>query len=412
MPVFDPTIFSPTGLFDIGPVAPGMRVLVCGIDVTGWVDRDRIQPGDMALGERVGTIMLPLVDVDATLPVDPKLGCEVEFYDRSTVLIFGGYVGRPVRRPLTGARRWDLACHDWAIRLEETATGSLNKSAEIKSDREFLIAILRDALKGQTFGAATGLDDPIITANEAAGWPHVQGTAVISGGDWSYMKCSSAIDSLMRRVPDVHLRVRPDKLVEYGLAHDRAAIAFVSYPSSVAQAGNTALIEYIEGSYFEEELVGAHVNKMRRGGFGAAEVTALDEVSFGRFGRIIESPYRNDELVPAADLERLTYAELRAAAIQRQVRLEVADAPMVSPGQLVSVVCDKEGAFESDGPYPDMYSWDAPAPTREPVDAYRGEFIVQRVSRQMLGADRFIYSVELGSYVPDFVSGIADQVGA
>jgi hypothetical protein len=379
-------------------------VKIRGIDVTLWLDRERFRPGDLELKQPVSALSLPLVDVDHTLPVDPIGGLEVGVYDDAAALIFGGYIARPVAKPQTGARVWDLSCHDWNVRLQEAPTGALNQEGVLKSDREFVIMIVRSCLKGQSFGAMTGIDDAVITVNEAIGWSGVQGTAVIAGGDWSHMEGANALNDVIRRVPNVYVRIRPDKVLEYGIPNERASIAFVSMPSSERVAA-ASIVEYHD--YSEEELVGSHVNKLRRGGFGGAEVTARDDVSYGRFGRIIEGPFKDDDAVPASDLERLTYAELQALAVRRVIQLKTDDAPSITPGQIVPVVCDQLGAYESDGPFLDMWSFDAPSPTREPVDAWRGEFVVQRVEREILGADRISYTVTLGDYVPEFVAGVA-----
>lgn len=379
------------------------QVKLGGIDVTTWVDRERFHPGDLELLQPVATVEIPIVDVDATLPVTIAPGLEVGIYDELGALVFGGYVARPVARPQTGARVWDLICNDWNVRLGESVTGSLNKAGLIDSDRNYAIAILRDCLQAQTFGSMTGIDDAIITVNEALGWPGVQGTASISGADWSYKTGLAALQSLMDRVPNVYARIRPDKVFEYGIPNERASIAFVSLPSSVVIAGAT-IVEYRD--YSEEEIVGGHLNKIRRGAEGAAEATARDDVSYGRFGRIIEGPYVNDESVPAADIERLAYAELASLAVRRVISLSTDDAPAVTPGQSVAVVCDQLGVYEGDGPFVDLYSFDAPSPTREPVDAWRGEFVVQRVERTILGADRVSYTVTLGDYVPQFIAGV------
>lgn len=380
------------------------RVDLDGVNVTSWVDLDGFRPGDLELGQPVSTVTIPIVDVDATIPIEPRYGREVAIYDETVTLVFGGWVGNAKADPVTGARRWDLDCHDWNVRLAETSTGSLNQAGVLLTDREFVISIFRDALKAQTFGAATGLDDSIITANEPD-WPGVQGTAVISGADWSYKSARSAMATLVDRVPNVFWRVRPDKILEYGIPNSRAAIAFVSFPSSI---GRATLVEYDD--YSEEELVGGHVNKLRRGAIGAAEATAFDEVSYARFGRIIEGPYKNDESIPAGDVQRLAYAELHSHPVRRVIRLRTADAPAVTPGQTVPVVCDTLGAYEPDGGFPDVLSIDAPSPAGEPVDSWRGEFVVQRVAREMLGPSKLTYEVELGDYVPEFSEAVAAAV--
>lgn len=383
-----------------------MRIEISGVDVTSSWRRevDGLDLGEESLSEPVQSLLVALPDVpDRPLAIRPAIGHTIEVLDDVGVKFFTGRIAslsvevRPVGKHFT------LGCQSWGIRLMETATGSLNRLGVISSDRIQVIEILKDALMAQPFGPAT-IDDPIYIANELAGWPLVQGTALISGHDYSYMETNAALRLLMRDVPGVSLRIQPDLLVAYGTSVNEATKALTTTYTTGAYM--------LASRYKEEEIVGDHRNKLRIGGAGTAEVTARDEVSMAQFGRILDAPYVNDENIPAADLERVAYAKLRALRVRRRIRAETLN-PDAKVGDAVHVYSERAGQFEPEGGFPDLgFSFFA----RNPYDGldaeYRGEMIVQRIGRRRVGAgpDQQV-TLDMGDAVIDFVTTLARGVG-
>lgn len=378
-----------------------MKFVVDGTELRGHIDyeSDVATFGDSDLGQAV-TVAEFIVEEDHTgaIPKVPKEGHEVQIYDDdNTTLLFGGFVRELEELQRAVVRAWRCVCASYAIRAFETATGSLNKAGAIDTDRNFVIAIFRDALKGQSFGVGTGIDDAIITANEAVGWSGVQGTAAVSGSDWSYMTPSAALDLLTKSVPNVSWRIGGDKLLRYGLFRDLAPFAVSTSPTV---SGLKAMEQYRERT-----ILTGHRNKMRRGGTGTAEETAVDEVSYARYGKIFEDPYKNDDGVPASDLRRRTYAELRSRRIRRVVSFRVRDKGLEA-GQLIDVVNERIGSGTIPAAHPALDLIHARS-TSGRIAGERGRFLIQKVTARIEGPQAYAYDVQCGDAYRDLAVELA-----
>jgi hypothetical protein len=270
------------------------------------------------------------------------------------------------------------------------------------SDRNWVIAIFRDALKAQTFGSGTGLDDPIITANEPD-WPGVQATAFMSGLDWSYMSPKNAMDNLTKYVSGVQWRIGPDKVLSYGRLTTLAPFIVSTSPG----ATNVKPFE----NYDEEIITSGHLNKMRRGGAAASEATAFDEVSYARSGRIFAAPYVNDTTIPAADITRRAYAELRTKAIRRRARFIVRDKGLKA-GQLIDVVNNRTGSGTTPWPWLNIAHSLAGRAVIGPIAGERGRFLITRVGTQLTSPSTYAYEVDAGDYVQDYAGVVAGLVNS
>lgn len=386
-----------------------------------WVDRAGYHPPAGDLGGLIATATVVLIDNDGTIPIQAREGDEIYMYDPAAQLVFGGWIAQPeIEVGGPGTKKWTIAAQDWSARAAESSTGSLNKSGVTDSDRNFLIAMFLDALgaSGQIFGAdTTGTDDPIIAANVAAGWPLVQATAVLAGTDWSYRQLLDVIGDLKRRIPGVAIRIRPDKLVEYGILVTDAPFALVgtlAIPSMVA----SSYAEIEAGSYHEKVLTTGHYNRVRLGGFAAAEEIATDESSYARYGRVRNRPYENDENIPAGDLRRAAYAKLDSLAPRLIAEAVITDDGL-DPGMRVWVIVPDLGTPDDIGWYPDTaFSFYLGTPFAEPSQGWRGEFLVQKVEPTFVspssgatpGVQR--YKVELGAYRPEFERALAASIGS
>jgi hypothetical protein len=377
-----------------------VQLKIDGVDVSAWTNAIDFDPSESDLGNQIGVMRAVLQDkTGGSCPKVPAWGLSADLLDDDLVTsLFGGRVFSVVEKTRPIKRRWQVAFQDHNARLFETATGSLNKTGVVDSDRNFVIAIMRDALKNQSFGRGTGIDDPIITANEP-NWPGVKATMFLTGLDWSYMPPKTAFDNLAKYAPGNYLRIRPDKILEYApLGDTLAPFALHSAPDGVDLVG-------VENWEETEELAG-HRNKLRRGGAGGSEVTAFDEVSYARIGRILEDPYKNDTGIPASELERRTYAELKTMAIRRLGRGRVY-VKGAKAGQAIDVVNTRIGTLNDFGQYPEVFSLAAPSKTAKLDEGYRGRFLIQKVATEPLGNGKFAYALELGSYQPDLATALA-----
>ena len=370
-----------------------MKITVNAVDVTLRVDFSTLTPLDSDIA-RIATASFVLEDPKrdlASIQV-PRLYHEVLIYDDDNVtLLFGGFINTltDIEMHPVG-RAWRLAVQDYAVRLAQTATGSLNKTGIIDSDRNFVIAIVRDALKAQSFSGST-IDDAIITANEPD-WPGVQFSAFLSGLDWSYKSPKSALEQLIRYVPNVYLSIGPDKIVTYGLRRTLAAFSVSSSPNS------STLFAFED--YTEETVVSDHVNKMRRGGAAASEVTAIDEVSWSRFGRILDAGYVNDTSIPAADLKRRAYAELRTRRVKRRASFVVRQKGLKA-GFLIDTIVGRLGAGTRPAPLAFMEC----AIGRSASGTLAGErnrWLITGVKTRLTGNRTYAYSVSVGDSQADF----------
>jgi hypothetical protein len=386
-------------------------------DVSAWVDRAGYEPPSADLRGQItlATVRLvnPTGDLDGVIPFVPREGLAIELLDGASVLVFGGYVANPVAEtPGPGTRAWELTCQSWAARMAESSTGSLNKSGVIASDRDFLIAMFRDALGAgaQVFGSDTaGVEDAIVTANEAIGWSGVAATTFLYGTDWSYRTLLDVVQDLLNRVPGTSLRIRPNRIVEYGALASPAPFVLAGFPSAAIMA-DANVAELVAGSYHEEVLAAGHVNKVRLGGAGAAEEIAYDQVSHGVYGRVMEAPYENDEDIPANDLRRAVYAKLARFAPRRVAKGQTYR-DGVEAGMLLPVIVDELGCAgdEGWGIFPgEIYLG---SPLGEPASGYRGEMLVQKVNPTFVGPGVQVYDLELGSYVPDLDRALAERIG-
>lgn len=369
-----------------------MKVVVNGVEMVLRVDLSRLTPLDSNLSE-IPSASLVVEDPAKTLTSIqvPRLFHEVLVYDDDTVtLIFGGYVNTITELPLHPVgRAWQLWCQGYTARALETTTGSLNKVGVIDSDRNFVIQIFEDALDNQIFSGTT-VDDAIIAAN--VGWPGVAHTAFMSGLDWSYMTPQNAMGNLMFYVPNVYWSIGKDRVLTYGLSRTLAPFALSTSPNGTTLRGFE--------NYVEEEVISDHRNKMRRGGIDASEVTAYDEVSWAKFRRILEAPYLNDETVPAADLARRTYAELRRHRTRRRANFTVRDKGLEA-GQLVDVVDARIGPGTRPGVLFPMGTLIARSASGA-IAGERGRLRITKVTTKPEGNQNYAYAVEAGDVVTDF----------
>ena len=377
-----------------------MKLTINGVDHTLRVDFRTLTPLDSDIA-RISTASFVLEDQAKTLAATqvPKLSHEVLIYDDdNTTLLFGGYINTVTDIPLHPVgRAWQIDVQDYAVRLTQTATGSLNKTGLIDTDRNFVIAILRDALAAQTFGGTT-IDDAIITANEP-NWTGVQFTAFLSGLDWSYQTPANALGNLYKYVPNVFLTIGPDKIVTYGLRRTLAAFSVSSAPN------NTTLFGF--ENYQEETVISDHRNKMRRGGAAAAEVTAVDEVSFGQFGRVLDAGYVNDTTIPAADLKRRAYAELRTRRIKRRASFTVRQKGLKA-GTLIDVVSTRLGAGTRPAPLAIMDSIIGRSVSGA-IAGERNRWLINGVKTQLTGNRTYEYAVSVGDIQADFPVSLPAQ---
>lgn len=380
-----------------------MKVTLNAVDVTLRVDFRTLTPLDSDLTQ-VPTASFVLEDPTKTLTTsqEPRLWHEVVVYDDdNTTVLFGGYVNAISELEMHPVgRAWRLNVQGYMVRTLETATGSLNKSGLTDSDRNFIIAIFRDALQSQTFAGST-IDDAILTANEAVSWSGVQFVAYMSGLDWSYQTPSDAMTNLLKYVPNVYWSIGADKLVNYGLQHTLAPFALSTSPNGTTTVGFE--------QYSEQTLIKDHKNKMRRGGAAASEVTATDETSFARFGRILDSPYANDTAVPSTDLKRRTYAELKSKRTRRTINARVHDKGLAS-GQLVDIVNARVGS----GTRPAVLCIMDMAIARSVSGAIageRGRMVITKVRTVPLGNRKYAYDVEAGDLVQDFALTLPAEAG-
>lgn len=164
--------------------------------------------------------------------------------------------------------------------------------------------------------------------------------------------------------------------------------------------------------YHEQVFVGDHRNRMRRGGAAASEAIAYDEVSIARRGIVLDDPYKNDTLVPAADLRRRTYAELRGRRV-RTVRYWTGYEGGVRAGHLIDVVNTRVGAGTRPAPF--MASYASQIFGRSSTGRLageRGRFLVQKVAEIPRGNGVYSYEFEAGDNVRDLPVQIAEISGA
>lgn len=386
------------------------------VDFSAWVDRDGYKPPSSDLNGMITTTAIRFVDPDRTIPYEPYEGFEVELRDSTPELVFGGYVASPVIRiPGPDVPSWDVTATSWATRFAETATGSLNKVGVLDSDRNFAIAIIKDGLTAAAlaFGTdATGADDPIVAANEAVGWSGVRHTTFVYGGDWSYGQTMVRLRNLLDRVPGTSIRVRPDRIVEYGVFADPAPVALAAVPDAVEMSASK-VIEIDAESYEEEIMNAGHYNKVRLGGFGAAEHTAYDTTSIGILGRVMATPYENDEGIPAADVIRAAYAKLAEFPRRRVVRCTTTnDASSLETGMLVPVLVSDKGCWLDEGWAPPLdHEGYLGTPLGEPCSGYRGELLLQKITPTFIAPGVQAYELELGDYIADFDRAVAERIG-
>ena len=384
-------------------------------DVTAWADAASYEPPAADLKGAIGQATIRLVDTDDTLPFLPVEGTEVRLKDITPDIVFGGWVADPVIEvPGPNVPAWKLRAQSWAARMAETSTGSLNKSGILDTDRNFLIAMFTDALGAgaQVFGSDNvGTADAIWTANDAVGWSGVQGTCFLYGTDWSYRTLLDVAGDLLSRVPGTSLRIRPDKIVEYGVFARPAPVALAAVRDG-AIMNPAKYIQIDAESYQEEVLAAGHFNKVRQGAIGAAEATAYDQVSHGTFGRVMAAPYANDELLAAADVTRAAYAKLATFATRRIARARTTnDVAQLEPGMLVPVLVADLGCYKDEGWVIDPTEVSLGTPLLEPAFGYRGELLVQKVTPTFVAPGVQTYDIELGAYVPSFDTALAERVG-
>ena len=392
-------------------VGPVTSLSLAAVDVSGWIDPDvEWTPPQGDIGGIVETASITLVDPSGDIPLVPAYGQEALLKDVSAQLVFGGWLANPIDVPVTGVRRWTLHFVSWAARLAETATGLLNKNGVVDTDRNFIIAVLRDGLQARSFGSdSVGIDDPILVANEAVNWEGIEETATLAGTDWSYRQTLDVVRDIIGRVPGASLRLRADKIVESGRRRRDAPFVLAAFPSA-ARIAPGKVAEILAGTYDEDRVTAGHFNRVRLGGLGAAEQIAYDQVSHGIFGRFLDRPYENDESIAAVDLEREAYARLDLAKVRRVVRATITD-DGIEVGQTVRVCFDEEGPLDNDIPFFEQFGFASPTAEDEPVDAFRGEFVVQKVIPSRIAPTVQGYELELGDYLPELDRALSVKIG-
>jgi hypothetical protein len=384
-------------------------------DFSDWVDRAGYEPPAADLKGIITTAQVRLVDPDRTIPFEPAAGVLVQLEDVTPAVVFGGWIAAPVI-DVPGVRvpAWTFTAQGWGARFAESATGSLNKSGILDTDRNFVIAMIVDALgaAAQQFASDNaGADDSIVAANAAVGWSGVQGTAFLYGTDWSYRPLLDVLQDLIDRVPGVSLRIRPDKIVEFGVFATPAPVVLASVLDAVVMSAAN-VVEIDAASYTEEVLAAGHFNKVRLGGIGAAEDTAYDQTSMGKFGRVMAAPYVNDENLAAADVTRAAYAKLASLATRRIAKaITTNDQDALEPGMLVPILVSDLGCYEDEGWSVDPSEVYLGTPLMEPAAGYRGELLVQKVTPTFVAPGVQRYVIELGAYVPSFENAIAERIG-
>lgn len=251
-------------------------------DVTDWVDAHAYTPPAADLQSYIATATVTLVDPDGTLPIRPREGDELILRDDGGTAVFGGWIADPiVSVPGPGTVQFKLIAQSWESRFSEVATGSLNKSLVLDTDRNFVIAAVTDALQASALdvNGDGGYDDSILVANEATGWEGIQGTAFLYGTDWSYKPLADVLRDIVSRVPGVSIRVRPDKTLEYGV--------FVTPAPYALAAGNDAALMGPDwgNDYVSEVLADSPVAYYRLGEMSGT--VAKDSSGNGRDGTYV-----------------------------------------------------------------------------------------------------------------------------
>ena len=117
-------------------------------------------------------------------------------------------------------------------------------------------------------------------------------------------------------------------------------------------------------------------------------------------GRILDAPYVNDEDIPAADLERRAYAELRTKRTRRRVTFGVRDEGLVA-GQVVDVVNHRVGPGTRPGVMAIMESAMARSASGA-LAGERGRLLITKVSTQPLGNQNYRWDIEAGDVFTEF----------
>jgi len=389
------------------------------LELTGWEDRGGgFHPGIDAI-DSIPTADIEFVDVPAgTIPVLSDFllaqNLTVKVYDDDGVtLIFRGRISEPVLRSSTAMNRWHLKAQGEGARsLEASTTSAMDKTGVTDIDRNFVIAMFRDALRATPFGGAgMTIDDPIIAANEPD-WSGVKGTAAVAGRNWANMKLEDALRSLEKIVPGVFHRIGPDQLVQYGqVGQDDAPFGIADETVRPLPADYAAIDA---GSYIEQLVTAGAANRLKRGGASASVQTAYDEQLLARVGRVLEpSPYKVDTSIPSADLQRSTYAELATLGPKRQVKATIRRSG-IKAGQSVPVINRNVLDGDDDARWAEayFYIW-ARTDAGIDVDGIRGWLIAQCVERirDAVGAESDKWELTLGDYMQDFTSQLADAIG-
>lgn len=300
--------------------------------------------------------------------------------------------------------RWTIIAVDKGRRPLDLPTKALDRSSTTQFDRQHIIDAFTSAM--QSIVTANGtIDDPIYTANAPGGWVGIRATATFRGRDWQYKPLSDVLRAIAELAGGgVQLRIRAaDNIVEYGPVGAEDAPFVVG---DVAISNGTTVREIVDGTYRESWIMGAHRNKLRLGGLGAAEHTAYDETSYARLQELNEERYRNDEALTAGELQRLAYAELALSRRRRTFSLQITDAG-VKAGQMLPIAASLAPvAWRSpwpEGILPLMARSDSGV-----LSHMRGYALVQRVEPQLIGPATFEYAITAGEYFRDLASVIAE----
>lgn len=384
-------------------------------ELTGYEDRDAplgTVPASTDLGSPVVTFRLELADAPAgAIPLlnEPELAHGMPFRvteDDGVTVTFRGRIEEVTLSLATGEMRWSITAVDKGRRPLDLPTKALDRSAVTQFDRQHVIDAFTSAM--QNIATANGtIDDPVYTAN-APDWVGIRAIATFRGRDWQYRTLADVLRQIAELAGGgVQLRIRADNVVEYGPVGAEDAPFVVG---DVPIANGTTVREIIDGSYREAWVMGAHRNKFRIGGAGAAEHTAYDESSYARLHEINEERYRNDESIAADEVKRIAYAELARARRRRTFAMRITDAG-VQAGQMLPIAV--AGA---------PVTWRAPWPeTLFPVMArsdsgvlshMRGHALVQRVEPDPIGPAAFQYAITAGEYHRDFAEVVAESEAA
>lgn len=345
----------------------------------------------------------------------------------------GTYNGNPIRGRAGFADDWDLACLFDAVDdyVSVAHAAALNPAA---ISIEFLLyriggaGVAQNILhKGDDAGYAVRIDAANkITFRDRGATNLLTGATAIALGVVTHVVCVGDATGLA-----IYLNGVQDATNAVAFAAAPGATALEIGRSAAAGLFANAVIDEVavygarlsparilthaksrfmrrvaHGEYIEQEIVGDHRNKMRRGGTGAAEETAFDESSYARFRRILDAGYVNDENIPASILRQSSYAELRTKRVRKTSTTKCWTRGAV-PGQEIDVVSERLGSVGLTGHYVDVFLCVYGRDKSGVAKNYRGRQVVQKVSTAPLGNRKYELALQLGDNKRDMPTALA-----